>query len=95
MQYDKVPHEGQYMNATIKQIQRGILLNKKGQYMKDSNTLAGNATIKRHPKEILLNTKGQYTKASNNHAGTATIKQLERQVLPWWATCPTISHLSH
>ena len=81
-------------NATIKQIQRGILLNQKRQYMKESNTLAGNATIERHPKEILLNTKGQYTKASNTHAGTATIKQLERQVLPWWATCPTISHLS-
>ena len=68
MQCDKVPHEGQYMNATIKQIQRGILLNKKGQYMKDSNTLAGNATIKRHPKEILLNTKGQYKRVSNTNA---------------------------
>ena len=55
-------------NATIKQLQREILLNTKEQYMKESNTLVGNATIKQHPKEILLNTKGQYKRVSNTNA---------------------------
>ena len=34
--------------ATISQLQRDILLNTKGQYMKESNTFAGNATIKQN-----------------------------------------------
>ena len=52
-------------NATIKQNQKDLLLNTKGQYTKESNILAGNATIEQHQKEILLNTKGQYMKESN------------------------------
>ena len=43
-------------NATIKQLQKGILLNTKQQYMKDSNIPAGNATIKQLPRAILLHT---------------------------------------
>ena len=39
-------------NATIKQLQRGILRNTKGQYMKESNTLEDNVTIKQLQKEI-------------------------------------------
>ena len=72
MQCDKVPHEGQYMNATIKQIQRGILVNKKGRYMKDSNTLADNVTIKQLQRKMLLNTRGQYMKELNTLARNAT-----------------------
>ena len=34
-------------NVTIKRLQRDILLNIKGQYMKEANILAGNATMKR------------------------------------------------
>ena len=47
-------------NATIKQLQRDVLLDTKGQYMKKSNTIPGNATIKKLQKEVLLSTKGQY-----------------------------------
>ena len=46
-------------NATIKQQQEEVLLNTKGQYMKETNTLAGNNSLR---KEILLNTKGKYMK---------------------------------
>ena len=51
-----------------------ILLNKKGQYMKKSNTLVGNVAYKFLKGEVLLNTKGQYTKESNFLVGYATIK---------------------
>ena len=49
-------------NATIKQLQKQILLNTRGQYMKDPNILADNATIKQLQKEVLVNTRGQYMK---------------------------------
>ena len=62
--------------SSFKQLQREIFLNIKGQYMKESNMLAGNATIKLHQKEILLDTKGQYMKEPNILVGNATIKQL-------------------
>ena len=45
------------------------LLNTKGQYMKESNTLAGNAIIKQLQRKVLPNTKGQYIKESNTLAG--------------------------
>ena len=45
-------------NATIKQLQREILLNTKRKYMKKSNTLAGNATVEQLQKDNLLDTKG-------------------------------------
>ena len=51
-------------NATIKQLQKGILLDTKGQYMKESNIRVGNVTIKHPPRQILPNTKGQYMKKS-------------------------------
>ena len=47
---------------------RDILLNTNGQYMMESNTLAGNATIKQLQRDILLNTKGQSMKESNTLA---------------------------
>ena len=59
-----------------------VLLNKKWQYMTDSNILASNATIKKSQEEVLFNTKGQYTKEeSNTHAGSANLKQLQRGIL--------------
>ena len=47
-------------NATIKQHQKGILLDTKGQYMKESNTLADNATNNLIGRVVQLNTKGHY-----------------------------------
>ena len=58
-----------------------ILLNTKGQFMKESNTLVGYAIIKQLTSLILLNTKGQYMKESNTLAGYVTIKQQQREVL--------------
>ena len=49
-------------NAIFKQLQSTILLNIKGEYMKESKTLAGNANIKQQQSPILLNIKGQYMK---------------------------------
>ena len=40
------------VNATIKQIQREILISTKGQYMNASNTLAVNAVIEQLQKDI-------------------------------------------
>ena len=48
--------------VATKLLQRDILLDIKGQYMKESNTNAGNAIIKQLQREVLLNTKGQYMK---------------------------------
>ena len=39
-------------NATIKQIQREVWHDTKGEYMMDSNTLAANVTIKQLKGEI-------------------------------------------
>ena len=44
-------------NATIKQLQKTVLLNTKGQYMDESNTLALIVTIKQDQKRILHDTK--------------------------------------
>ena len=52
----------QILNATINQIKREILLNSRGQYMKESNTLEGNVISKLLKRDILHNTKGQYMK---------------------------------
>ena len=49
----------------MKQLQREVLFDTKGQYMKESNILVGNAIIKQLQREVLLNTKGQYMKLSN------------------------------
>ena len=54
-----------------------VLLNTKGQYMKESNILEANATIKQQQKELLLNTKGLYMKESNIVVDNVTIKQLQ------------------
>ena len=47
-------------NATIKQLEREVFRNTKGQYVKESNILVVNATIKQLKIETLLNTKEQY-----------------------------------
>ena len=60
---------------------RQLLLNTKGKYMKESNTLAGNASIKQLQMDILLKTKGQYLKESNSLAGNATNKQHQKAIL--------------
>ena len=41
-------------NATMKQLQREVLFDTKGQYMKESNTLEGNVNIKQQQKGDLL-----------------------------------------
>ena len=51
-------------NATIKQLQKEILLSTKGQYIRESNILAINATIKQLEREVLQDTKGQFMKDS-------------------------------
>ena len=56
------------------------MLNIKGQYMKESNTLVVNVTIKQLQTRILLNIKGQYMKESSTLAGNVTIKQLEKVI---------------
>ena len=45
-------------NATIKQLQRDVLLDTKGQYMKKSKSFAVNTTIMPLIWDVLLNTKG-------------------------------------
>ena len=55
------------------------MLNTKGQYMKESNTLAGNATIKLLRGEILLDTKGQYMKELNTLVDSGEKNLLENQ----------------
>ena len=67
-------------NATIKQHQKEILLNTKGQYMKESNILVDNATIKQHQKEVLIDTKGQYMKESNTLADNAGNISLQGEI---------------
>ena len=59
-------------NATSNSL-RGVLLNTKGQYMKESNILVGNVIIKQQQKKILLNTEG----VVNN----ATIEQHQKEIL--------------
>ena len=49
-------------NVTIRQLQRGILLNTKGQYMKELDTLAVIAVNIFLRKEVLRNIKEQYIK---------------------------------
>ena len=65
--------------VTIKQHQKDIFRNTKGQNMKESN--AKNAIIKQHQKEILLNTKGQHMKELDFHAGIVINNILRRQIL--------------
>ena len=45
-------------NMNIKQLQREVWQNVKGEYMKDSNTIAVIVTTKQLQKEVWLNTKG-------------------------------------
>ena len=52
-------------NAATDQLQRDILLDTKGQYTKESNTLAGNMIIKQAQMEILPDTNWQYMKEWN------------------------------
>ena len=50
------------VNAIINLLQRKVLFNTKGQYMKESNTIAPNVT---NNLFFLFNTKRQYMKESN------------------------------
>ena len=74
----RAAHEG---NVTMKQLQREVLINTKGQYMKVLNILAGNVTMKQLQREILLKTKGQYMKESNTIVGNAANNFLRRKIL--------------
>ena len=54
----------------------------KGQYMRESNILAGYATMKQQlQREILCGFKVHYIKESNNHSGNATVKQIQQEIL--------------
>ena len=81
--HKKTAHEGVKSpgNMTIRQLQKAILLNTEGQYMKYSNTLAEYVTIKQLKRDIWLNTKGQYIKESNILAGNAINNFLGREIL--------------
>ena len=59
-----------------------MLLDIKGQYMKESNILAGNVAKNFPRRDILLNIKGQYTKESNTLVGNVLKNFLQRTVLP-------------
>ena len=56
-------------NAIIKLHQKEILLDTKGQYMKESNILVSNATMKQLQRAILLDIKGQDMKELDSHEG--------------------------
>ena len=56
-------------------------MNTKGQYMKESNTLADNASNISLGRKILINTKGQYMKESNTLAENASKISLGRENL--------------
>ena len=51
-------------NATIKQLQKEILLITKEQYTKESNTLVGNAAYNSLRREVLQDTIGLYIRAN-------------------------------
>ena len=67
-------------NATIKQHQKEILLDTKGQYMKESNTLASYVANTFRRREIWIHTKGQYIKESNTFADNAKNISLQKEV---------------
>ena len=69
-------------NATIKQLQKEVLLNIKRQYMKESNTHVYNAEKNLLLIQIWLNTKGKYMKKSNTFVCNVTINHPLRQILP-------------
>ena len=65
---------------TIKQLQRVILLSIKGQFMKESNTLADNVVIKQLQMVILLSIKEQFMKESNTLADNVANSLHKRDV---------------
>ena len=67
----------------MKQLQREVLFDTKGLYMKEINTLEGNATIKEQQKKIFFDAKGQYMKESNTLEGNVNIKQQQKGDLLW------------
>ena len=71
-----------YLNASIKEPQREILLIIKGQYMKESNTHAGNATFKHLQSPILLGTKRQYMEESSVAQRSFESKTERHELLP-------------
>ena len=60
----------------MNQLERVILPNTKGQYMKVSNSLAGNATINQLERNNFLNIKRQYMNYSTFHEVQPVIKSL-------------------
>ena len=68
-------------NATIKQLQREVSPDTKGQYMKESRILAGNATNNFLIRNLLLNSKRHSMKELNIFAGNVSNNFLGRQVL--------------
>ena len=68
-------------NVTIRQLQRGILPDIKGQFMKGWSILVLCAATK-HPGGVLTNTKEQFMKRWSTLAGNVTIRQLQRGILP-------------
>ena len=80
-------------NVAYNSLRREVLLNTKGHYMKESNTIVGNATIKQSNtpvgiaandsmmRQLLQNTKGKYMKESNTLADNATRNIHEGEIL--------------
>ena len=68
-------------NATIKQHQKTIWLNTKGQCMRESNILVSNATIKQPQRAISLHIKGQHMKVLDSYAGIVINNILVGQIL--------------
>ena len=64
-------------NVTFNQIQDELLLDTKGEYMKESNILA---IIKQVLKGHLLDTKEQFMIGSNTLAHYATIMHLQKEI---------------
>ena len=57
------------------------MLNIKGQFIKESNTLAGNVANNFLKRELLLSTKGQYMKESNTLPGNMVNNSLREGIL--------------
>ena len=65
-------------NNSLHTLHSQVLPNIKRQYIRESNTLAGNATINQVQREVLLNIKGQYMKESNTLAMQLSSKYKEK-----------------
>ena len=66
--------------ATIKQRQKEVFVNTKGQYMKELNILVSNVTIKQLQRAISLNIQGKHIKELDSHAGIVISNMLPGQI---------------